>query len=378
MGTYKLSKGDHPAVASAKTYNACRRKIADLFGIEPKKGDNARSSFEATILYLRALIESGSVSTSGKQVKKATVKDFLDIEHFSQEQIVEALLRARAEFLARGIPEVARKLLITQARDIMSSEYGLRRTVLKPGASTGIYVAFDSQMQRFFKRIPQDVKSGGPNPDDVVILTRPEGWTYFEAWQRSFRKTFSDVILMLYEDVRFYLEESFGDEQGLALPTHANKKRRLEAQIGFLKGYFVDISFDDPETGKERFGRNVFRLLNTFDNSALEESYWIFFGTNDIASAPTGDSLLFDGTEANLFCRNLGDVDFASAMSVLPYDRMIIRNKSGKEWSEIQIKRFLRHLRKDLAFDDLDGHFVQEFNYGSFLGVCAKKPYWER
>ncbi|WP_140885275.1 hypothetical protein [Muricoccus nepalensis] len=353
-------------------------KLPTSLALSQKKGDSARSSFEATILHLRALIESGSVSTDGKQVKKPSVKDFLEIEHFSQEQIVEALLRARAEFLARGMPEVARKLLITQARDIMSSEYGLRRTVLKPAALTGIYAAFDGQMQRFFKRMPHDVKSGGPNPDDPVILTWPEGWTYFEAWQRGLRKTSDDVILMLYEDVRQHLEETSGEGQGMELPAHANKKRRLDAQIGFLRGYFVDISFDDPESGKERFGRSVFRVLSAFDKSSLDESYWIFFGTNDMEAAPPGDSHHFDGVEANIFCRNLDDVDFASAMTILPYDRMIVRNKAGKDWSEVQIKRFLQHLKNDLAFDDFDGDFAKEFDYGPFLGVYAKNPYWER
>jgi hypothetical protein len=71
----KIRRNHPPEVAAAMTYYACRRFICEKFGIEPKKGGSARSSFQLTVKSLMKIVDEGSIEIDGKPLGDTDISE---------------------------------------------------------------------------------------------------------------------------------------------------------------------------------------------------------------------------------------------------------------------------------------------------------------
>ncbi len=407
-----------PGEASAKTYYACRRKIVELFGIEPQAVGGARESFEATILHLRSLIESGAMKDDGTTEKgQRQNQPSLGLEHFSQEHIVGALMLARDTLLASGIPSVRRRELITMARDLMVKDYGLTKAIMKPSAGSGMYSDFDAQMQKFFKRLSPQVKSFGAGPNDMVALIRLDGRDCLADWLNQNQRSISacDFILSHHDnDLREYPNCSSSQDDdntaqndeyywiGISFEPELrteDKKSRLLEQNHFFRRYFANYVEEhlEDERGSD-FGHVVYRLLHYFCPERAVSGYGMFIGNSDQAYHPIGNSD-FLAAEVNLFFAHFENVCFSCVMNTAPFDVAVIRNKNEEDWTQKEVAKALRIINNGLkqhiiklipdypeakaderglerGRNGMHSGFVQDFLSGPFLGIKARLSFY--
>jgi hypothetical protein len=82
------------------------------------------------------------------------------------------------------------------------------------------------------------------------------------------------------------------------------------------------------------------------------------------------DSRYFDGFDANLFVEDPTEIDFTAIMITLPYDRLIIRNRNGEQWTESAARKIVK--RVSTALEEFDKSI--SFDRWSSLLVVALLP----
>jgi hypothetical protein len=203
-----------------------------------------------------------------------------------------------------------------------------------------------------------------------------DGWNLFERWARNFKKSClrreKTPALLWYSDIAAFVVDGDEDLQSFDYSSINDTDKRIRDQLGFLRGYLVDISFDQGP-----FAEWVKQLLCNHNNRDWKKGYSFFLYQNDLEKgAPFGDSFHFQGTCANFFCNRIADIDFASAMSVLPFDRLTIRNKEGRNWSATEANKVIAEIEKDLEFDLMGVGLTEDLLFGSYLFLYASEPWW--
>jgi hypothetical protein len=204
------------------------------------------------------------------------------------------------------------------------------------------------------------------------------GWQYFERWARRFCERCDQLpivpILSTYLEVHMRFDYDADDETLYSEPfSRRERATRVSDQLGFMRGYFVDISFDQGD-----FARRVRHTLSNHNNRDWKRGYGFFFHTNDLENAPDGDSHHFSGTNANLFCDEFSDIDFASVMSVLPFDKILVRNHKGRHWTKPQVRKAIADIESDLAFDGMESDLSEDHVSGSCLFLYARRPFGKK
>lgn len=184
-------------------------------------------------------------------------------------------------------------------------------------------------------------------------------------------------VLLTHEEIRGCVSEYY-EEEGKEIRlvdelSNDDKSERVRGQIGFLRAYLMDISFDQGP-----FDNWVSRLLANHNNKDWTDGYSFFFGQSGHPKTPSNGSWHFSGSYANLFCARIREIDFASAMNALPFDRLVIRNSAGRDWVDTEIRSVLSEIEHDLEFDDLGAGLAKEWLSGSYLFLYATNPWWLR
>jgi hypothetical protein len=119
-------------------------------------------------------------------------------------------------------------------------------------------------------------------------------------------------------------------------------------------------------------------VICNHNTRSWKKGYAVFFTQNKTESIPEGGYFCFNGVGAtNMFCNDLADIDFASAMDVLPFDLMMIRN-SNDDWTKSSIKEAITYIENDLGRDGYESDFQEYWTNGGFLALYAHDRYWER
>jgi hypothetical protein len=214
---------------------------------------------------------------------------------------------------------------------------------------------------------------------ESAVMKKPKvskvgGWTLFERWERNFKRYRlrepRGLLLRDYGEVEANVQydEPFPD---LSVD---DKDRIIGQQIEFLRGCFSDISHDSGD-----FAKRVRVAICNHSGRSWNKGYALFFRLyNNFDNAPACGHFCFRGYTANIFCNDLADIDFASAMYVMPFDEMIIRSPNEESWTDESIKDAIEYIENDLGRDDHKSDFQENWRNGGFLGLYAADPHWDR
>lgn len=204
-----------------------------------------------------------------------------------------------------------------------------------------------------------------------------EGWQVFERWAKRFEAkaalderyayclSSANDISYLFESTAFFLDLN-------AVEYPSDGRERIRDRIAFLRDYFVDISFDGGD-----FHANVKKLLACQAPRACPIGYSIWLGVSDLDAWQPQGTNHFRGIDTTLFCEEFDDYDFASVMSIAPFDKVFVRNKRGDDWTRDDARAFIKSLKNDLAFDGIEidtPRYYKGNDYfaGSFLATFVK------
>jgi len=196
------------------------------------------------------------------------------------------------------------------------------------------------------------------------ILDIPTQWDRFDRWATRFQSRSRSIALDLLEkedvdtpDYLFLLRPT--EYQGHVMPPHETDdlgelEVRAKEKISFLRGYFVDISFDGAEF-MELKGSFLTQQYQSRCHAAM--GFWFKqWEENPRAGAYHG----FQGDEISLFALSPKDIDFESVDCVLPFDKIYIRQAGGVPWPELRAKEIKEEIMSDLGmnhrkFAEIDG-----------------------
>jgi len=165
-------------------------------------------------------------------------------------------------------------------------------------------------------------------PDTISDL-----WEKFERWARRFRKAAAQGDMALITGWRPALTARLAEKQ-------ARKK------ISFLRGYFVDLSFDGAGYMGDRM-----QILRWQFPSKQDSAFAIRLAQDTRHNLREGASFHFKGKQMILFARDVGHIDYPSITGVLPFDRIHIRRPRYAPWEAGLAKEVVKIIHEDLEGD---------------------------
>ena len=173
-------------------------------------------------------------------------------------------------------------------------------------------------------------------------------WQYFERWEEKFIKAAARAE-------RRRGNSRPGEDLFLAAPWEEDWtidmegiSKRAAEKIDFLRAYLRDISFDGPE-----FMAQCSSFLDLQFPSACEDVYSFLIMQDIEQEIPIPD---FSGYWMRIFLKELTDIDFSSAFSVMPFHDIQITKPKNQTWTSKQIQSAIRTIKHDLGFDGFDCH----------------------
>jgi hypothetical protein len=204
-------------------------------------------------------------------------------------------------------------------------------------------------------------------------ILRVGGWTLFGRWEKTFAKNrLRETHGLLLREHGEVEANVLYDEPFPELSVE-DKDYIISQHIAFLSGCFADISVDPGD-----FARRVKLATCNHNARSWKKGYSVFFRLNNHENAPDCGHFCFHGHSANMFCNDLADIDYASAMYVMPFDQMVIRNPNEEAWSKSRIKDAIEYIENDLGRDNYKSDFREKWTNGRFLGLYAADPHWDR
>ena len=175
-------------------------------------------------------------------------------------------------------------------------------------------------------------------------------WDSFYRWEKRWKRAVGlagfGMHIWRCEDL-FEFKPEIDSEEML---------RRIQSKIGFISGYFVDISFD----GAGFMEKNGLTMLPLQYPKRCNNSYGIWLVLHDMDLADFG-SWHFHDDQVNIFCSNATELDWFSMRSVLPYDEIFIRSPKGVAWTKKLMHETATEIQDDLEFDGFEGKIYSEY-----------------
>ncbi len=146
--------------------------------------------------------------------------------------------------------------------------------------------------------------------------------------------------------------------------------QRVKAKISFLRGYLVYISYDGAE-----FMDSQSSFLTLQYPSRCNNVWGIWLEQEVREGMEPGDHFGYDGMEVSIFVKEISGFDFASAHTILPFDRIHLRRPKGARWARQAVEIAIEEIRNDLGFDGLE--FGCETEFASNSPVLTLNFVWK-
>jgi hypothetical protein len=181
-------------------------------------------------------------------------------------------------------------------------------------------------------------------------------WEQFHTWSdRYIAKCDAEIERLyrkgdgLFRDTQFMTERIWDDWDHDDVDV-ATRKEIIRKKAVFLKIYFRDLSFDGTAYMK-RHMRLLPMQLPLRNRTGI--GIWLE-QDQERKQTPIHATTEFLEPYVALFAKDVADIDFASAHSVLPFDYLSLRNFTGKKWSKVDARRIARQIKDDLEFDGME------------------------
>jgi hypothetical protein len=170
------------------------------------------------------------------------------------------------------------------------------------------------------------------------------GWKYFTVWKKRFERSTSSSHLRNSNDYIYlanWMEIQCIDD----LFDFPNIEDACKQKIAFMQAYLVMVALES-----HNFETDVKALLKLQSRINAPRSFGVWFAQSDIGQFGGGMSPYFQGDEISIFCEKPKQIDYSDISTILPYDRVIVRNPTGK-WTQKKAQKLVDHVKWDLAFD---------------------------
>lgn len=182
-------------------------------------------------------------------------------------------------------------------------------------------------------------------------MTIQEHWDRFDRWATRYARICQHKInalsAMEYFDFPDYLFACKWYEYGAASfeagITPEKMRAEVRNRIRFLRGYFVDVSFD----GAEFMDRTTNFLSLQYPSKCND--VMTFWFEQSLESEEIGAYHGFQEYDVSLFCRSPTDIDFESIRNIMPFDRFFVRRPCGAIWDKGSVTELVGTVREDLG-----------------------------